>query len=191
MTHKGYLHPNNDRGRAHMQVTQSVSSFQGVASILDVGCGVGGNLIKLREFLPKAKLTGVDINATAIASTKEYFATNNDKNVVLKSMDLTKLKDFNDDEFDVVFTDAVLMFIAPSDIDNVIQDFIRIARQGIVLHEYHQNSLKTDYFDGGRWVYDYVQLFEKHHPNAKVEIRKSVVNAGSWSTYGNLIKINL
>ena len=146
LTHKGYLHPNNDRGRAHMQVTQSVSSFQGVASILDVGCGVGGNLIKLREFLPKAKLTGVDINATAIAS---------------------------------------------SDIGNVIQDFIRIARQGIVLHEYHQNSLKTDYFDGGRWVYDYVQLFEKHHPNAKVEIRKSVVNAGSWSTYGNLIKINL
>jgi ubiquinone/menaquinone biosynthesis C-methylase UbiE len=186
---KDYL---NSVDRTHrVKISQTIASFQDVNKVLDVGCAVGANLLKLREYLPKAKLTGVDINASAIKFAKIHFASVKDNNVAFKVKDLTKFKDFNDNEFDVIFTDAVLMFIAPSDIDNVIKDFIRIAKKGIVLNEYHQEGLEDGYFDGGRWVYDYIGLFAKHCPNAKVEIEKSVFSGGSWDTYGSLIKINL
>ena len=174
-----------------LQISKTVASFKGVNTVLDIGCASGANTAQLRNFLPNARLTGIDINPSGIEHAKRHFASINDNNVDFLVKDLTKLTDFSGNSFDVVFTNAVLMFITPNDIDQVIKSFIRIAKRGIVLNEYHKQDLDGDFFDGGRWVYDYISLFKKHCPSAKIEIKKSVFSGGSWDKYGSLIKISL
>ncbi len=178
--------------RSHrIQISKAVISFASVESVLDIGCGPGANIAQLRSFLPNAKLTGIDINCSGVEVAKKFFASINDDRVEFAVKDLTNLTCLSDNSFDVVLTDAVLMFITPNDIDKVIKSFGRIAKKGIVLNEYHKQDLDNGLFDGGRWVYDYDFLFRTHFPKAKREIAKSNFNGGSWDKYGSLIKISL
>lgn len=173
------------------QIVDAVSSFSPVQSVLEVGCASGANLIRLRERLPGVPLMGVDINRKAIAVARSHFAGRGDSLVRLLVGQADRLSGVADASMDVVLTDAVLMFIAPDRIRDVLAELGRVCRKGLVLNEYHCAGEVGGRFDGGRWVYDFVALIGQQFPHARIQMEKSAFVGGAWDVYGRLIEVRL
>lgn len=185
---EGYLdtvqHPHRS------QIVDAVSDFAPIDSILEVGCASGANLVRLRACFPDARLLGIDINRRAIAIAGTYFAQQGDNNVSFFISRADHLN-FPDASIDVVFTDAVLMFIAPDRIGKVLNELCRVARKGLVFNEYHCPGSDNGHFEGGRWVYDLVALLRQQLPIAEIKASKSNFSGGAWDQFGTLIEVRL
>lgn len=96
-------------------------------SVLEFGCNAGRNLAALREYLPDARLVGLDINVDAVAAGRE--ATGLD----LRVGDETALAGFDDGTFDLVFCISVLDHVV--DVDAILAELLRCARRVVYLLE--------------------------------------------------------
>ena len=112
-------------------------------------------------------------------------------NVQLLKAKIYKLG-FPSRNFDLVFSWAVLIYIAPDRIHQVITELVRVSRKRILLAEFHDGSLTESKFDN-HWVYNYSLLFKKHSALIKsVNIsRIPEMNQGDWGKYGSYIEVSL
>lgn len=186
---RGYLNTVDHPHR--LQIVEAVSAFLPLRSVLEVGCASGANLVCLRERMPGVSFTGVDINRKAIFVAKKYFAERGDRQVSCFAGQAHRLTEIADISMDIVLTDAVLMFIAPDRIRNVLAEFGRVCRKGLVFNEYHCEGEVAGRFDGGRWVYDLAVLLGEQFPNAEIKMEKSAFVGGAWDSYGRLIVVRL
>src|SRR5205823_11810789 len=115
-------------------------SFNGVTSVLEVGCGPGQNLYLLSKVLPRASLHGIDISATAIEQAKREFAARGISGVHLATADVAAMSAFVGSAVDVVIADAVLFYVSPSRIENSLAEMLRVARRGLVLQTWDWTS---------------------------------------------------
>lgn len=160
-------------------------------SVLEIGCASGPNLVLLAQKLPAAKLEGTDISRSAIKTGRKYLKLQNIKNVKLKAGNVLDLKKFADKSFDVVFTDAVLIYVDKNKIENVLKELGRIAKKAVVLTEWSTNLNTSQYV--GHWAHNYENFFRKISPNAEVAFAKitSDVWTGDWAKYGYIIEVEL
>ena len=172
-------------------ITSEIASFDNVQSVLEIGCASAPNLRLLREKLPSAQLTGIDINKQYIRTANDYFRSANDDKVNLLAMTMDQLDEFQDKSFDVVFTQAVLLLVPPSNINKVIAGMLRLSRKAIVLNEFHLDAANEGFFDEGRWVHDYYSIIRRQYPEANISMQKTDFKGGSWDLYGNLITVML
>ncbi len=173
------------------QLVDAVAEFDPLASILEIGCASGANLVRLREHFPEVELIGLDINARAVAVGQTHFASCGDNRVRLVNAKVEMLCLMSKHSVDVVFADAVLMFITPDRIQSVLAEMARVARKAIILNEYHGAGLVNGAFLGGRWAYDFVSLLQRELPQADIRTRKSSFVGGAWDVYGTLIEVRL
>jgi len=173
------------------QLVSSITSLNDNESILEIGCASGPNLRLLREKLPSAYLSGVDINKQAISVAKDHFHSANDNNVALFARQAHQLDIFEDKIFDVVFSQAVMVCIPPFNFYKTIEQILRVTKKTIIFNEYHKDGAVDGFFDSGRWVYDYHAVIKKYNPNALVTIKDTDFSGGSWDIYGKLIIIEL
>lgn len=182
---RGYLETIDHPHRA--QIVEAVVAFQ-PDSVLEIGCASGANLACLRQRLPNVQLHGLDINSDAIRIGRAYFA--GDRTVAMSVGHADRLAAYADHSQDVVLSDAVLMFVAPDRIHQVLAEMIRVARKGLVLNEYHAAGEDRGHFDGGRWVYDLSGILRQLVPGgAHIDTRVSAFTGGLWDRYGTLITV--
>jgi SAM-dependent methyltransferase len=96
-------------------------------SVLEFGCNVGRNLAAIRESDPSVSLSGVDINAEAVAFGR------NDRDLNLSQADETFVEKQPDDSFDVIFTVSVLDHVPNP--KPILKEMVRVARLGVLLLE--------------------------------------------------------
>jgi len=102
-------------------------------SILELGCNVGRNL----NFLHKNgwwNLTSVEINAHALDMLKSEFPTLYQHAEFYNSPIENQITEFEDDEFDVCFTMAVLEHIHPES-EWIFEEMVRVSSKYIILIE--------------------------------------------------------
>ncbi|MCX8182317.1 MAG: class I SAM-dependent methyltransferase [Candidatus Methanomethyliaceae archaeon] len=177
-------------------LVQRILRFAPIESILEVGSNCGPNLYLLAKFLPLARIIGVDINPVAVNEGNKFLKNEGISNVKLICSKADDLDTFKDKSFDIVFTDAVLIYIGPDKIEKVIKNFVRIARKTIILLEWHSerlNNERIEFLYKGKWVRDYKALFERFgFVNVKVEkIPEEIWPDSNWKIYGTLITIYL
>jgi ubiquinone/menaquinone biosynthesis C-methylase UbiE len=97
------------------------SSFQG-KQLLEVGCGLGIDLVRFAR--AGARVTGVDLSATAIELARQNFA-NNRLDVTLHVMNGEALE-FEDHSFDAVYAHGVLQYTA--DARQMISEIYRVLK---------------------------------------------------------------
>ena len=127
-------------------------------SLIEVGCGSGANLVNIVKHFPGRQLGGVDVNPDAIQLAQDTL-----KNALLKvgSGDDIML---SDNSTDVVLSDMCLIYVGPRKIKKYLEEMKRIARNYIVLCEFHSTSwwnrlaLKINL---GYNAYNYDKLLEK------------------------------
>ena len=172
------------------QIVEAVHSFSPFDCLLELGCGAGANLIRLRERFPNIVILGIDVNRNALQVATRYFIDSGEKNVTLKAGSVT-LIDLPSKSVDVVVCDAVLMFITPNEIRLVIKEILRVARRGIVLNEYSSPVAGESRFLGGRWAHDFRSLILSEAPSCEVSLVPTKFSGGLWDEVGNMVTARL
>jgi ubiquinone/menaquinone biosynthesis C-methylase UbiE len=183
-------------------------------TVLEIGCASGPNLYLAAKKLPKAEIRGIDINPLAVQKGNEWLAQEGISNVEIEVGRAQELNHFADRKFDVVFTDAVLIYIGPNEINHVVEEMLRIGKV-VVLNEWHifnkmfayllsqyhymrsRNALfksrsASRGFYVGHWARDYKTLFEKFVPEERIcvtKLPKEVWNDKGWRRWGAIIEV--
>ena len=161
-------------------------------SILEIGCASGANLYLLAKKYPNAEIWGVDINKEAVDYGQRKFRELGMKNVWLATGKADRLL-FADKSFDVVFTDAMLIYIGRDKISQVIESMLLIAKKGLVLCEWHNENLSWlgEYKDGV-WQRDYWRVFRRYVNKDSIKITKIPKNVwAEWDNRGAIIEVEL
>jgi ubiquinone/menaquinone biosynthesis C-methylase UbiE len=104
-----------------------------IKKILELGCGDGVNLRLISKKNNFIETHGVDINKFNIKRAALLNAKFN-LNINFYHGNIKKLKMFEDNKFDIVFTDATLLYIDNNNIKKTIEEAIRVSRNKI--HHY-------------------------------------------------------
>ncbi|MDD5127887.1 MAG: class I SAM-dependent methyltransferase [Dehalococcoidales bacterium] len=188
--------------RAHKHrplLVEKIARFAPLDSALEIGCNCGPNLYLLARRFPRVRFTGIDINAASVAEGGRLLAAEGITNVTLAVARADELARFPDRSFDIVFSDAVLIYVGPDKIRQVIGDMLRIARKGVVLLERYV-SAKDDKDERavlgkmrkGLWHRDYAALVRRFVPGAQIQVTgitgETWPDAG-WREAGALVEI--
>ncbi len=126
-------------------------------SLWEVGCGGGANLIKITNELKGKQLGGSDINEDAIKLCRETFQGG------LFHVESGDNLMMSDKSVDIILSDMCLIYVDPVKIDKYLNEFKRVARNYIVLCEFHSNSWwkRQRARLGGYHIYNYKKRLEK------------------------------
>lgn len=98
-----------------------------------MGCNAGRNLNGLHE-TGFTNLTGIEISENAVKVLRENYNSLKDLEIkVGKAEEL--LTEFDDNNFDIFYTMAVLQHIHPKSINNVIRNICRDSKSFCLIHE--------------------------------------------------------
>lgn len=155
-------------------------------SLWEVGCGPGPNLVRIAKEMKGKQLGGSDINPDAIALARKTFSGG--------KFNVESIEDvlLSDNAVDIILSDAALIYVGPRKIQKVLKEMTRMARQGIVLCEFHGKSwwqrmwlrLKTGYY-----AYDYEKLLTEAgcYDIRMVKIPPSHWEGFPWQPWGYII----
>lgn len=153
-------------------------------SILEVGCQWGENLVAIQQKFPDKRIVGVDINDGLFEEARA-----NTKGIEFIKASVFDLP-FQRDEFDIVFTNALICMLRPVDVEEAVRQLIRVAKNKIYMIELVKNGI--GYVRGGRTGADFVNIFANYCLEAKVEkLGKEVFGCEPWNSYGYLIEVDL
>jgi SAM-dependent methyltransferase len=127
-----YLDPKG--GQARSEFLLSLIDLPKAASILEVGCNVGRNLNCLHK-AGYTNLTGIELSEQAVEILRREFPHITDIRVGAAEDILPTLE-----QFDLVFTMAVLVHIHPTSEDAVFPELARIAKKLIVIEDERSNT---------------------------------------------------
>ena len=126
-----------------------------------------------------------------------WFKKEKISNVTLLEGKADDLKSIPDKSFDIVFTDAVLIFVGPDKIERVVKELTRIAKKGIILVEWHsidRNEKGLGYYYKGMYIRNYENLLKRFLKNVKIDINKINKNIWpdkNWQEVGTFIEVKL
>ena len=148
------------------------------ASILEIGCGTGRNLVGLVN-AGYTNVSGVEISAKAVAVGREQFPEYKEIDVQIAPIEAI-IKSLP--EYDVIYTQGCLMHL-PYDLDWVIEEIKRKAKHLIMTNEGEPrkavNAWGRNYEEyitkGGEWVQIEVENGSLYPPLPKTTIKRVFV----------------
>jgi len=193
---KGYWNSVNHPHRPFL--IEAISKFD-PSSILEIGCNCGPNLYLLAKKFPAADIRGIDINPEAIQKGNEWFAQESITNVKLLAGKADELGQLQDKSSDVVFTDAVLIYVGPDKIQKVVHEMLRVACRGLILVEwhcfepYHNDPNGLGIYYEGYWKRDYVALLKNNWVREEqihlTKITEDIWPDKNWKEVGGIIEV--
>jgi ubiquinone/menaquinone biosynthesis C-methylase UbiE len=163
--------------------------------LVEVGCGWGPNLAVLTRREPSLRLTGVDISPASILEGRKQLTELGLKEITLVEMQGDDLRSFANASADVVFTDAMLLYVGPDKIKRVVREMLRVARSRLVMLEMHDQgaTYKGRYTRDG-WLRNYEAVLNQLVGKDAMRLEKlppDLRTAGRWPEYGTLIEVDL
>jgi 2-polyprenyl-3-methyl-5-hydroxy-6-metoxy-1,4-benzoquinol methylase len=125
--------------------------------ILEIGCNAGRNINGLFKAGYK-DITAIEISQNAINVMEKTFPeTFSAVNIYCGSADEI-LSKFNNDQFDIVYTMAVLQHIHPEIIDHVTKEMVRVSDKYIITHEGETHSSWRHFPRSYRYIFSKLKL---------------------------------
>lgn len=191
----------NGRDHPHRSyLVERIAAFSPISNILEIGSASGPNLYLLAKRFPHAEIRGIEINPHTVEIGNKGFAREGLSNVKLSVGRAEDLSQFKDKSFDIILTDAVLIYIKRGAIHKVIKEILRIARKGIVLVECHDFEQQLGdrqglgVFTRGLWIRDYVALLKQFVPEERIyvtKITKDIWPDDGWGKQGAVIEVTI
>jgi len=189
---EGYISESSINHHHRQFLIEKIAVYAPFKTILEIGCASGPNLYLLQKKFPEVEFFGIDISRHAIKTGEEWFRKNRIKNIKLSEGRVDDLKKFPSKSIDIIFTDAVLIYIGPDKIIKVIEEMMRVGKKAIILNERHDDSSLFSYKD--HWTYNYKALFSRFVDEKKIKISKFPPDLWSiegWKEYGAVVEVNL
>uniref|UniRef100_A0A7V3N4R6 Methyltransferase domain-containing protein n=1 Tax=candidate division CPR3 bacterium TaxID=2268181 RepID=A0A7V3N4R6_UNCC3 len=147
-------------------------------SVLEVGCNCGPNLWNIKQEYPGVRVFGIDINKYCILKAIKYLPEGN-----FSLGEVDKIP-FPDKSFDILLTDAVLIYVGPKKIKKVIKEFIRVTKKAMIFVEWKGNS-KLGEVQYSHWARDYSALLKDFGLTCKlIKIPKEIWSSPNWAELG-------
>jgi len=128
-----------------------------INSAVELGCGVGANLLALKRVAPHLELTGVEINEEAAAQAANHAPIHR-----------CSLLDWEPSRaFDLALTKGVLIHIAPPDLRIAYEKLMASSRRWILLAEYYNPTpIEIEYrgHAGRLWKRDFATDLIERYP---------------------------
>jgi len=125
------------------------------ASILEVGCNIGNQLLVLQT-MGYTNLSGIELNAESAQLARERTGC------PIIQGSATNLP-FKNKSFDLVFTSGVLIHINPSEQVTAMSEIARVSKKWIWLLEYYSENLTEVEYRGKEsllWKNNFAKLYE-------------------------------
>jgi spore coat polysaccharide biosynthesis protein SpsF len=103
----------------------------GIGSVLEVGCGQGGNLVPIARVLEPRDVWGIDVNEDALATARQHAPGINVVGGVARRLP------FRDGLVDLTFTVGVLIHQPDTTLPLVISELVRCSSRFVLWAEYH------------------------------------------------------
>lgn len=176
----------------HRQLLVDTIAKYNPKTVLEIGCSCAPNLYLLAKRLPEAKIVGIDINTKAIQRGAYELHQRGVKNVSLNGMSAHWLSGLADGYFDVVFTDAMMIYIDPKSIRDLMVNIVRLTNKAVVFLERHSNDIGwTGKYINGLWYRDYHDLAKHWFPKWNYTAKKIPEDVWKeWSEDGWLVEIS-
>jgi ubiquinone/menaquinone biosynthesis C-methylase UbiE len=184
----GYLDLNADTHPHRKFLLNKLTHLNLINSILEVGCANGINLRMINKKIPGIELEGFDINKKALSEGVNILKRKNITNIRLKHQSAKNLGSYDTGQFEVVLCDAVLMYIGPNNIKQVLKEIVRISKKSVIICEQHTNG--NSFYDD-KWIHNYDVLL-KNISGIQSVIFHSISDdiwRGDWSKYGKIIVV--
>lgn len=164
-----------------------ISRNNNISKILELGCGDGINLRKIAKKNHNFELLGIDINKFAIETGKSKIKNQN-FNIQLITGNFKDLKKFENNQFDIVFSDAALMYIDDKNITKVLKEAFRISKVKLIICEQHTD--KTSFYND-KWIHNYKKNLKKFVDTRMIETHdiKNSKRTGDWAEFGKIIEV--
>jgi len=136
-----------------------------IRSVLEVGCGQGGNLAPIARVLAPADVWGVDLNLMALARAREHAPGINV--VTARGRHLP----FRDGLVDLAFTVGVLIHQPDESMPDVMAELVRCSGRYVLWAEYHAPTSEAVPYhgqEGALFRRDYGALYAQQHPELSV-----------------------
>lgn len=178
---------------AHQKMIAEGVNWDTVGSVVEVGCGAGKNIFMIKKLFPNVQVGGTDINSDAISEAHDIFE---EHGMTAELLEVCPADDLfmNDKSADLILTDACLLYVR--DIDKVIREFKRVARQGIMFVELHSKIRPQRawlWWNTGYRAYDYEKLLRRHgfYDITLRKIPKELWSGQPWESFGFVITAKL
>jgi len=157
-------------------ILKALETFKPFGAVLEVGCNIGANLLNIAPEYPENQLAGIDVNPHVIERAEQLLPKG-----VFKIASVLDIP-FDDNEFDVVLSDAMLLYITPKEIDKALDEMTRVTKKGIILVE---RFAKKDKIVGRVWGRNYKELLEARGFEV-IETDISWPSSKNWERHGRL-----
>ena len=185
---KGYLDSDNKTHPHRELLLEKISQKHSIESVLEIGCASGINLRIINKKINGILFEGIDINKKALNEGMSILKRENITNIRLRYKSAKDLSSYKDKEFDLVFCDAVLMYIDSSNIKNVVDEMFRISKKMVIICDQHTDK-KSFYND--KWVHNYDYLLKNISDIKSITFNpiSDEIWSGDWSQYGKIIVV--
>ena len=140
--------------------------------ILELGCNIGSQLRCLYKMGYK-NLNGIEIQHHCLKKLKKNFNfVNGIQSTIFKLP-------FNNNSFDLVFTNNVLIHIPPKKIHIVLKEMYRVSKLWIWGSEYYSQNYKEIIYRKNKnllWKADFAKIFLRNFKNLKIVKHKFLVS---------------
>lgn len=153
-----YLQRNQIDPASRKLFWQSVVEYCQPASMLEVGCNRGHNLVAIQQLQPGIDVHGVDINAQAIEQARQQGI----EAQLSTAVGIAGL--YEAGSMDLVFTAGVLIHIAPADLEATMRAIIATSGRYVMAIEYEsaeEEEVEYRGHAGKLWRRPYGQLYQQ------------------------------
>lgn len=160
-----YVARNATLDERRLSFWRSVLEGAPIRSVLEVGCGQGGNLRPIGSILRPQDVWGVDINADAVDRARRNAPGTNAVHSVARNLP------FRDASFDLVFTVGVLIHQPEETLVRVMTEIVRCSRRFVLWGEYQSaETVEVPYRDvpGALFKRDYGRIYGSVFPELSV-----------------------
>ena len=187
----------------HRDYLIKILETQPPRSVLEIGCASGPNLYRIKKAFPDCRVCGCDINEEAIKTAdfifrQEWPEKHFEKPAIDSIADIDfrvggiESVPFHGEYFDLVITDATLIYIDPKTMPRALREMRRLSYDKFLMIEFHSTSwLKRKALNlaSGYFAYDYKKLLsEKYFKNIVLtKVPKDMWGGTPWNDFGYFI----
>ncbi|MEK6879711.1 MAG: class I SAM-dependent methyltransferase [Nanoarchaeota archaeon] len=170
-----WRHPHRD---LILEVLKEFEPFD----LLEVGCNVGPNLNRIRQKFGGIRLAGVDIDPRLVEIAKDRL-----RDIEFQVAGAIKLP-YDTQSFSCTLMDAVLMYISPDEIKQVLEELDRVTKKAMIIVDRVDKDEKG-VRNGNVWARNYPVLLEKMGYMVKTTklTKEHWPNSVGWQKFGYLI----
>lgn len=172
-----YVERNVQAGEGRETFWHQLLTKHAVASVLEVGCNLGGNLQWIAKQLPPQQVTGIDINLAALQALRSRLPEIN------AMWSPARALPFRDGWFDLTFTAGVLIHQPETTLPLVMSEVVRTSRRYVLCLEYFsEQPVEVPYRgqEGALFKRDYGGLYRELFPELQLVEQGHLGKAEGW-----------